>query len=57
MTGPESTFTSDNDSANGIASRHETRCARPGCPNPVLRNPRGRPRIYCTPACRTAATR
>jgi hypothetical protein len=57
MTGPESTFNSDDDSADGIASRQETRCARPGCPNPVLRNPRGRPRIYCTPACRTAAHR
>jgi hypothetical protein len=41
----------------GISSRHETRCARPGCTNPVPRNPRGRPRIYCTPACRSAAHR
>jgi hypothetical protein len=38
-------------------TRHETRCAWPGCPNPVPRNPRGRPRIYCTPACRAAAYR
>lgn len=33
------------------------RCARPGCPNAVTRNPRGRPRLYCTPACRTEAHR
>ncbi len=32
-------------------------CARPGCPQPVVRNPRGRPRLYCTPACRTEAHR
>lgn len=32
-------------------------CARPGCPNPVIRNPRGRPRLYCTPACRTQTYR
>lgn len=42
---------------NDIASRHENPCARPGCTNPVPRNPRGRPRLYCTPACRTAAHR
>ncbi|MBA2472554.1 MAG: hypothetical protein H0V41_10075 [Pseudonocardiales bacterium] len=40
-----------------ISSRHENRCARPGCLNPVPRNPRGRPRLYCTPACRTATHR
>ncbi len=40
-----------------ISSRHQNHCARPGCPNPVPRNPRGRPRLYCTPACRTAAHR
>ncbi|MDQ5855042.1 MAG: hypothetical protein M3302_01700 [Actinomycetota bacterium] len=40
-----------------ISSRHQNRCARTGCPNPVPRNPRGRPRLYCTPACRTAAHR
>lgn len=34
-----------------------TRCARPGCPNEVPRNPRGRPRLYCTPACRAEAHR
>lgn len=41
----------------GISSRDENRCASPGCPNPVPRNPRGRPRLYCTPACRMAAHR
>jgi hypothetical protein len=40
-----------------ISLRHETSCARTGCLNPVPRNPRGRPRLYCTPACRTAAHR
>jgi len=34
-----------------------TRCARPGCPQPVVRNPRGRPRLYCSPACRTGTYR
>jgi len=33
------------------------RCARPGCPQPVVRNPRGRPRLYCSPACRTETYR
>ena len=32
-------------------------CARPDCPNPVVRNPRGRPRLYCNPACRTQSYR
>lgn len=33
-------------------------CARPGCPNPVNRpNSRGRPPIYCSPACRAQAQR
>ena len=32
-------------------------CARPGCTNPVVRNPRGRPRLYCSPACRTQGYR
>ncbi len=41
----------------GISSRNENQCARTGCPNPVPRNPRGRPRLYCTPACRMAAHR
>lgn len=29
-------------------------CASPGCDNPVVRKPgrRGRPPIYCSPACR-----
>jgi hypothetical protein len=40
-----------------LSSRNENRCARPGCANPVPRNPRGRPRLYCTPACREAAHR
>jgi hypothetical protein len=43
--------------AAAISSRDETRCARLGCPNPVSRNPRGRPRIYCTRTCRAAAHR
>jgi len=42
---------------HGISSRNENSCARPGCRNPVPRNPRGRPRLYCTPACRAAAHR
>lgn len=42
---------------NRISSRTENSCARPGCPNPAPRNPRGRPRLYCTPACRAAAHR
>jgi hypothetical protein len=41
----------------GISSRDESCCACPGCPNPVPRNTRGRPRLYCTPACRMAAHR
>ena len=40
-----------------IASRHETRCAAPGCDQPVPRNPRGRPALYHSPACRAAAYR
>ncbi len=33
-------------------------CARPGCPNPVVRaTHRGRPPIYCSPACRQRAKR
>ena len=32
-------------------------CARPGCDQPVVRNPVGRPRLYCTAACRTEAYR
>jgi hypothetical protein len=40
-----------------ISSPIENHCARPGCPNPVPRNPRGRPRLYCTPICRMAAHR
>jgi hypothetical protein len=35
----------------------DTNCARPGCANHVPRNPRGRPRLYCSPACRMAAHR
>jgi len=35
----------------------EGRCARTGCLQPVVRNPRGRPRRYCSPACRTEAYR
>ena len=33
------------------------RCARPGCPQPVVRNPVGRPRLYCSPACRAETYR
>lgn len=29
-----------------------TTCAAHGCTNPVIRQPRGRPAIYCSPACR-----
>ena len=43
--------------SDDISSRNENRCARTGCINPVPRNPRGRPRLYCTPACRAAAHR
>lgn len=42
---------------SGISPRNENQCARTGCPNPVPRNPRGRPRLYCTPTCRMAAHR
>jgi len=45
MTGPDN-----------ISLRQENQCARPGCANPVPRNDRGRPRLYCAPACRTART-
>lgn len=33
------------------------RCARPGCDQPLVRNPIGRPRLYCSTACRTEAYR
>lgn len=45
------------ETSTGITSPNENRCARPGCPNTVPRNTRGRPRLYCSPACRTAAHR
>jgi hypothetical protein len=33
-------------------------CARPDCPNPVIRpGHRGRPPIYCSPTCRARAQR
>lgn len=33
-------------------------CAQPDCPNPVIRPARrGRPPIYCSPACRSRAKR
>lgn len=35
----------------------EGRCARTGCLQPVVRNLVGRPRRYCSPACRTEAYR
>lgn len=41
----------------GVPSRDETVCAAPGCTNPVVRNPRGRPASYCSPACRSATYR
>lgn len=45
-----------------MSSRRPTRavqtCARPDCSNPVLRDgQRGRPPIYCSPACRARAQR
>ena len=40
------------------APKRETiTCAAPGCDGPVTRGGPGRPRIYCTPACRPNATR
>jgi len=42
---------------HGIASRDETRCAGPGCTAILTRQARGRPPIYCSPACRNAAHR
>jgi hypothetical protein len=39
------------------AAAAQRECARPGCAQPVVRNPRGRPRLYCTPACRAEANR
>jgi hypothetical protein len=48
-------------SADRVTSLGETvsgsRCARPGCPQPVTRNPVERPRLYCSPACRTGTYR
>ena len=32
-------------------------CARPGCPNPLVRKARGRPPLYCSAACRHAVAR
>ena len=32
-------------------------CARETCTNPVPRGPRGRPPIYCSPACRPTLAR
>ena len=37
--------------------RQTITCAAPGCNRPVTRGGPGRPRIYCTPACRPNATR
>jgi hypothetical protein len=31
-----------------------TICAAPGCDNEVVRRPRGRPALYCSPQCRPA---
>jgi hypothetical protein len=43
--------------APSVSSRDETTCAASGCANPVTRRPRGRPAIYCSPACRSATHR
>ncbi len=47
--------------AAGVSSPNQTppaaRCARDGCLEPIVRNTVGRPRLYCTPACRTEAYR
>lgn len=32
-------------------------CAAPGCTNPVIANPRGRPATYCSPNCRSSNKR
>jgi hypothetical protein len=40
-----------------IPSHHQTRCATPGCTEPVPRGGRGRPALYHSPACRAAAYR
>jgi hypothetical protein len=32
-------------------------CAQPNCDNPVSRNPRGRPALYCSPQCRPSSAR
>jgi hypothetical protein len=40
-----------------VSSRHETRCAAPNCTQILVRGPRGRPPLYCSPTCRTAAHR
>jgi hypothetical protein len=32
-------------------------CARPGCGEPLVRKARGRPPLYCSPACRHAVAR
>ena len=37
--------------------RQTVTCAAPGCDRPVTRGGPGRPRIYCTPACRPNAPR
>lgn len=34
-----------------------TSCANPGCDNPLPPQGRGRPAIYCTPACRPSRQR
>ena len=37
--------------------RQTITCAASGCDTPITHGGRGRPRIYCTPACRPNATR
>ncbi len=56
MTAPQANITPTVVSSPRETSASEP-CARPGCPNPVVRNPRGRPRLYCNPACRTQTYR
>lgn len=44
-------------SASSVSSRHEATCAAPACTNLITRGARGRPAIYCSPACRSATYR
>ena len=44
-------------SSRGVSSRHGITCAAPDCTNPLTRGGRGRPAIYCSPACRSSSYR